>query len=351
MKPKNISHITAICLTALAGAIGVNAETGYVECPYTNTVTQHATARRSPKGILVIGEGKNLMACEPFNGSAANARAYAEIANKYHTALGDSVTVWCMPIPTAAAFYLPDGIAGGSAATHTYLKNMFEALAPSVKGIDLFAVLAPHAAEHIYSRTDHHWQPLGAYYAAQALAENAGVGFLPLADYDTHVQERFIGSWLKFSGDERFRNAPERFVWHTPREIDVTTTYTNFTADKSKPKGLAISKPVKGSFFVKTSGSMIYCTFMGGDSKLTKIETPTKNGRKALIFKDSFGNPIPAYLFGSFEEIHVVDFRYFPYNIVDYVRDNGITDVVFANNVVHSSTQGTRNKYLRFLTQ
>lgn len=55
-----------------------------------------------------------------------------------------------------------------------------------------------------------------------------------------------------------------------------------------------------------------------------------------MIIKDSYGNALPGYLFGSFEDIYVVDFRYFTKNIVNYVNDNQITDILFANNLQHA---------------
>ena len=70
-----------------------------------------------------------------------------------------------------------------------------------------------------------------------------------------------------------------------------------------------------------------------------------------LLLKDSFGNAIPGYLFYSFEEIHVVDARYFTRNIVEYVRENGITDLVFGNNIAFAMSSSTINFYKRFLTQ
>ena len=70
-----------------------------------------------------------------------------------------------------------------------------------------------------------------------------------------------------------------------------------------------------------------------------------------MILKDSFGNAIPGFLFGSFEEIHVIDSRYFTWNIRDYIEEHGITDILFANNAFHASTQATINSYERYLTQ
>ena len=52
--------------------------------------------------------------------------------------------------------------------------------------------------------------------------------------------------------------------------------------------------------------------------------------RKLMIVKDSYGNAIPGYLFGSFEDIYVVDMRYFDSNLVNYIKSEGVTDLLFA---------------------
>ena len=59
------------------------------------------------------------------------------------------------------------------------------------------------------------------------------------------------------------------------------------------------TKPaVDGNFFWKYNdgSSNAYCTFMGGDTRATHVSTPTKNGRRLLIIKDSFGNAIASFL-------------------------------------------------------
>ena len=67
-----------------------------------------------------------------------------------------------------------------------------------------------------------------------------------------------------------------------------------------------------------------------------QVRTGMKNHRRLMILKDSFGNAIPGYLFYSFEEIHVVDYRYFGRNMKKYVEENKITDILFANNIFNA---------------
>ena len=88
---------------------------------------------------------------------------------------------------------------------------------------------------------------------------------------------------------------------------------------------------------------------MGGDAKITHVNTSTKNGRRLLIIKDSFGNAIPGYLFYSFEDIHVVDFRYFAKNMKNYVRDNNITDILMFSEIFRAYASG--RELIGYLTQ
>ena len=89
---------------------------------------------------------------------------------------------------------------------------------------------------------------------------------------------------------------------------------------------------------------------MGSDTKITQVRTGNPNGRRLIIMKDSFGNTIPGYLFYSFEEVHVIDFRYFHRNLKDYVAENKITDLCIANNITHAAGAAP-SAYRKFLTK
>ena len=90
---------------------------------------------------------------------------------------------------------------------------------------------------------------------------------------------------------------------------------------------------------------------MGGDAKITTITTSTHNGRRLLILKDSFGNALPGYLFYSFEQIFVVDSRYFAKNMKQYVRENKVTDILFAYNIFNAYSTKVAKKLESLLDQ
>lgn len=318
---------------------------------YINRVTADAPFRRARRGILVVGAADTIRAMEPFTGPDANLMRYAATVNAYSRELGDSVTVYCMPIPTQAAFYCPDDAQDHTQDQAPAINRIFSGLDPQIVPVDLIPVLGEHASEDIYLRTDHHWSPLGAFYAAREFASAAMVPFHELNAFERREIPSFVGTMLGFSADRRLKNAPETFVYFIPNDVNVSTYYINYRLDRTRKKITSVSAETAGSFFIPARGVATYCTFMGGDNKLTRIETPTRNHRRLAILKDSYGNPLPAYLFNSFEEIHVIDCRYFHLNIISYLRSNGITDVLFANNMTHATMLHTCDTYDAYLTQ
>ena len=61
-------------------------------------------------------------------------------------------------------------------------------------------------------------------------------------------------------------------------------------------------------------------------------------GGKLLLVKDSYGNAIAPFLAANYSEVHVADFRSFPQDLPGYCQENGITDVLFFNNVMSANT-------------
>lgn len=310
-------------------------------------------ARRTSNNMILVGTGANVRAMNYFSNSKQCLSSYARVARLYSRTFGPDVHVYSMPIPTACQFYAKNGIEKWSNSQRPALDYCREQVGDSATFVDIEPVLAAHADEDIYSRTDHHWAPLGAYYAAMEFARTAGVPFLPLANYDAHEIKNFVGTMPMFAKAPEVKNAPETFIYYTPRDVKYTATFIDYTLDSSRKNVVSASAPHEGPFFrpFPDGSSAAYSTFMGGDCRVVDVVTSTKNGRHLLILKDSFGNALPAFLFGSFESIHVVDCRYFTMNLVDYAHEKGITDILFANNMEHAAAAVTTNSYERYLTQ
>ena len=318
---------------------------------YENTLTEDAHTKVANAGIVILGSGPEVRALMAYGGNEKGGGPFADAVNRYKKHFGKDVNVYCMVIPTAGEYYAPAKVRNRIKPQLPTIRNIYSLLSDSVKAVDVYSVLGNHASEPIYLRTDHHWSPLGAYYAAEKFAEVAKVPFRKLDEYDRKVVPGFVGTMYGYSKDISVKNAPEDFVYYTPRDTTYEATFVNFALDKSF-KITGESAPHKAPFFrsYPKSPGMAYSSFMGGDAMIVKVRTGVGNGRRLAIMKDSVGNAVPAYLFGSFEEVHVLDFRYFPRNVVKYVRDNGITDFVFINNIFNAYSDGVAKSYREMLT-
>ncbi|MBR3629422.1 MAG: hypothetical protein IKN55_03005, partial [Oscillospiraceae bacterium] len=229
---------------------------------------------------ILIVKDRGLML---FGGSESAAENYAGILNDYKAALGADVNVYSMVAPTAVTFYLPKKFKDMSNSEPDNIAHINSCL-NGVTPVDVVAKLDPHKQEAIYSRTDHHWQPLGAFYAAEEFANVAGVPFAPLSDYETVVKHGYVGTLYGFSGSQVLKDNPEDFIYYKPKN-NITTTYYNpdMTNEREAPLMLNLDNLEASSW---------YLVFMGGDERITHVETDCKNGRTLFIIKDSYGNAL-----------------------------------------------------------
>ncbi|MBQ0022182.1 MAG: hypothetical protein KBT29_02970 [Prevotellaceae bacterium] len=311
--------------------------------------------RRTASGMLILGTGPEMRAVAPFSNRIDCLTDYANTAMTYARNFGMGVRVYCMPIPTSSEFYAASEmeLTYRQKEAIDYCFSLFTDTIAPVTPVSLSDMLAKHTNEPIYSRTDHHWQPLGAYYAAQEFAKVAGVPFRLLDSYNERFVHNFVGTMPSFAKYPALRNWPEDFVYYTPKDVQYSATFIDYTLDRGRQNVISESEEHEADIFreYKDGSSAAYCTFLGGDTKLVSIKTSTHNGRHLLILKDSFGNALPSFLLYSFEQICVVDCRYFTKNIIDYATEQGITDILFANNIGHASNSKTTEMYNRYLTQ
>ena len=277
-------------------------------------------------GVKMYGEDAGVML---FGGNKKQGARYAEIINKYKASLGN-VNVYNMVVPTSVEFYLPKKYSKYSSSEKESIDYIYSCLSPDVTPIDAYSKLAEHTDEYIYLRTDHHWSPLGAYYAYTAFCEALGMEYHPITDYTEKVKDGFVGSLYGYTNDITLANAPEQFHYFLPP--DVTYSVRTYYYDTLAPKS-------GGALFHEyVEGANCYGMFLGADAIHTKITTSTKNGRKIVVFKESYGNAFVPFLVNNFEEIYVIDIRYFGTNAVDYIKKIGATDVLFIDNCFAANT-------------
>lgn len=308
-------------------------------------------ARKASSGIVVVGEEPNVRALMCYGGDGNGGVDWANAVNEIKVALGPGVKVYAMLVPLSSEFYMPDDAKKYSKPQLPTIENVNRNL-KDVIPVNAYEALRCHTRENIYLRTDHHWSPLGAFYATREFARVAGVKFGKLSKgYVRKVIPGYVGTMYHYSRDMSVKRSPEDFIYWEP----IDTTYTVTTISFQINKNFAVvgeSAPMKSKFFFHFKrASAAYETFMGGDCFLVKVQTRVHNGRRLMIMKDSYGNVPPAYLFYSFEEIHVADNRYFTKNLVDYVRENGITDFLIINDIYAPYDTGLIGRYRHYLKQ
>ena len=72
-----------------------------------------------------------------------------------------------------------------------------------------------------------------------------------------------------------------------------------------------------------------YQVFLGGNHPIVEITTAAGTGKKLLLFKDSYANSFVQLLYPYYDEIIMVDPRYYYEDPVKMMELKGITDVLF----------------------
>ncbi len=270
---------------------------------------------------------------------------FTETLNQFADAM-PNIHVYSMVIPKPAAYYLQNvpEYAGVVGYTLQDLQAIEERLSDKVQSINVYDALKEHTEEHIYFHTDHHWTALGAYYGVQKFASDLELPFADLSTYTLENRQDFLGSMYTYTDrDPEVAKLAEEFSIYRPNFSYQAQYY-----DQS------FQNPVSHDIFFSLSDdhrSLWYMTFINGDANAWKIHSDAcSNGRKLLLVKDSYGNAMVPFLLSSFEEVYVVDARQFQRNLKEFVNEQGITDVLFAECAFSATGKAYINK-LKGITQ
>ncbi len=185
---------------------------------------------------------------------------------------------------------------------------------------DVTSVLQKHKDEELYYKTDHHWKTLAAFYVYQDWAQMQGFTVPDISDYEIDtVSESFQGTIQSKLGIQTKGDTIELFL--PKNDIGYTVQ-------------IGSSKETKNSLY---DYSMLdtkdkYAVYFGGNYASINITTENKNGRKALVIKDSYANCFVPFMLGEFEEIDMLDLRYTNQSLSHLIESCGYTDVLVLYN-------------------
>jgi hypothetical protein len=184
------------------------------------------------------------------------------------------------------------------------------------RGISYLSMRQEFSGDENYSRTDHHFSYQGAYSTYLAMLEKLNASRtdpLPIfTDFVMiNVENPFYGSrnrklYNLYPSDERLSYYTEE----TPLPIRrVDNGWRNDYPVFDLPK--TDTEPVT------------YGIYMGGDIAETVIQTDRPELPSALIFGDSFTNPVETFLYHSFNETRSIDLRYKPedFSLLGYIKE------------------------------
>ncbi|MEG0469487.1 MAG: hypothetical protein RR562_06215, partial [Longicatena sp.] len=72
--------------------------------------------------------------------------------------------------------------------------------------------------------------------------------------------------------------------------------------------------------------------FLSGNQPLIDISTTVENQRHLLLIKDSYANSFLSYLLPYYNQITIVDPRYYYEDLSQLIKDRSISDILFLYN-------------------
>lgn len=286
------------------------------------TMAEKLTFRQEVKDIYF---GKDDYLIEKHTGSFETEQAEANIvyltaffekmAEKY-----DSEHLTAMVVPNAVDI-LEDKLPPFASPydQEQYLNQIAEGL-PEGVWFNSSEVLEQHKEEEIYYRTDHHWETLGAFYVFEQWAADRKLGQVSEEDYAiTTIAEDFEGTVASKVGTEVKQDTIE--IYEHKDQVPYLLTY-NQTDD--------IRSTVYQEHVLDSKDKYSY--FYGGNYGLVEADMENNTGRKLLVIKDSYAHCFVPFTYQLFDEVDMLDLRYFNQKLSQYIEEGNYTDILFLYN-------------------
>ena len=204
-------------------------------------------------------------------------------------------------------------------------KNLFKKLdkilSEKINVINPIADFYDKSDDYIYYKTDHHWTSKGAYYGYKFFMENKNETPLGKDQFRIKsVTNDFLGTTYRKAN--YYKGLPDTIDEYSYKD---KIEYGIIVNQKEKVNSL-----YDESYLNETDK---YSYFLGGNKAILEINTSEKNGKSILIIKDSFANSFIPFLLSHYENIVVIDTRYFNKSIKEYIREKEINEILFLFNI------------------
>ena len=193
------------------------------------------------------------------------------------------------------------------------LDEMIQAEIPSAQKINLYDKL--HLED--YYRSDLHWRQEKITGAVDTLVQSMGQQTNTASGGWQVATENFIGAYGAASA---LKTIPDTIFYRTDPSIERMQVY-----DYERKQNVSVYAPEK------IGGMDDYDFYLWGARALLTIQNPEcHNGKKLLLFRDSFGSSIAPLLVEYYEEVTLVDLRYVSAShALELLGDTEYQDVLF----------------------
>lgn len=206
--------------------------------------------------------------------------------------------------------------------------SLAETPPPGLRLPDVFTPLQAAAATgQVYFRTDHHWNDAGAYVGYRTLMTALGRAPRPASDFAQEtVSTTFQGTLAARSGDP-WAGTDTLRLWTLPGGPSITQEVLDDGTRRASPY-----------WRERLQDKDQYTVYLGGNHAATVLRNPQGQGR-LLLLKDSYAHILAPLLAADFEEVHLVDARYYLDSLDAYIAQHGITDVAALFSLENFGTQ------------
>ncbi len=169
----------------------------------------------------------------------------------------------------------------------------------------------------MYFRTDHHWNEKGARIGYEAICDQV-LNKEPNSFNYQLVADDFKGTLLSragtfwYEGDEIYHIAPDEAIKVEMQIDQEEKIYDSIYVNE------ALNEKDK------------YTYYEGGNHAYVKINTSLNNGKKAFIIKDSYAHILIPYLISEYEEIEMIDLRYFRQDLKEMIEEDDDIYIIYS---------------------
>lgn len=273
------------------------------------------TGRNGASGVYKCDEG--YLIADPDEIDLNRTQRNGEIISEFVKTSGLPATLIVVPTP---GYIMEDVLPANHKEYHD--DEIFE-YAGNVDGVQLLDLrevfMENKENAQIYFKTDHHLTTEGSYLMYKQFCEHKGL--TPVTEFaKTEVLEDFYGTNYSKSG-----------LWlEKPDTVEIRHSANGYEYEVTVDD-ISEKKTYDSLYFYEHDENMDkYPVFLNGNHALVTIKNKSvTNGQKLLVVKDSYSHCFATFLCENYEEIYLVDLRYFRLSTTELIEANGITELLF----------------------